>query len=186
MVRNLVESAGPKMDKAVEHFADDLKSLRTGRASTAILDGVTVEHYGAVQPLKAMASINTPDARTITVSPWDKGALGPIEKAIRDNQALGLNPSNDGSVIRIAIPPMTEERRREVVKSLGTKVEECRITLRNIRHDILNDVKKMEKAKEATADDVKFAETELNKLIDKTQKRIDELESVKSKEIMEV
>jgi ribosome recycling factor len=186
MVRNLVESATPKMEKAVEHFAEDVKSLRTGRASTAILDGLTVEYYGAVQPLKAVAAVNTPDARTITVAPWDKGALAPVEKAIRDNQALGLNPSNDGSVIRITIPPMTEERRREVVKALGSKVEDCRIALRNIRHDILNEVKKMEKAKEATADDVKFAEAELNKIIDKMQKRIDELEAAKSKEIMEV
>src|SRR6266403_378077 len=121
MVRNLVESAGPKMEKAVEHFGEDLKSLRTGRASVAMLDGVMVEYYGAVQPLKAMASGNTPDARSITVSPWDKGALGP-----------------------------------------------------------------MEKAKEATADDVKFAEAELNKKIEQTQRRIEELEAAKSKEIMEV
>jgi ribosome recycling factor len=125
-------------------------------------------------------------ARTIAVTPWDKGALGPIEKAIRDNPSLGLNPSNDGNVIRIPVPAMTEERRREVVKSLGTKVEECRIALRNIRHEVLNDVKKLEKAKEATTDDVKFAETELGKKIDQMQKKIDELEAAKSKEIMEV
>lgn len=186
MVRSLVEATGPKMDKAIEHFADDLKSLRTGRASVALLDGVMVEHYGAVQPLKALAQVNTPDARTIAVAPWDKSAMGPIEKAIREHQSLGLNPMNDGSVIRVSIPPMTEERRREVVKTLGGKVEECRIQLRNIRHDVLNEVKRLEKAKEATADDVKFAEAELNKLIDKSQKKIDEIEAAKTKEIMEV
>jgi ribosome recycling factor len=174
------------MDKAIEHFAEDLKTLRTGRASTAILDGVIVEYYGVPQPLKAVASVNTPDARTISVTPWDKGALASIEKAIRENQTLGLNPSNDGSVIRLGIPPMTEERRREVVKAMGAKVEECRIALRNIRHEILNDVKKMEKAKEATVDDVKFAEAELNKQIDKCQTKIDALEAAKAKEIMEV
>ena len=186
MVRTLVESAGPKMEKAIERFGEELKSLRTGRASTALLDGIRVEYYGAVQPLKAMAQINTPDARTIAVTPWDKGAMGPVEKAIREDQSLGLNPMNDGSVIRITIPPMTEERRKEVVKALGGKVEECRIHLRNIRHDVLNEVKRMEKAKEATTDDVKFAEAELNKLIDRFQKKIEELEAVKAKEIMEV
>lgn len=186
MIRSLVESAGPKMDKAIEHFGEDIKSLRTGRASVAMLDGVVVEYYGVVQPLKAVASVNTPDGRTISVTPWDKGALGPIEKAIRDNQALGLNPSNDGNVIRVAIPAMTEERRREVVKSLSGKVEECRIALRNIRHDVLKEVQKLEKDKQATQDDVKFAEAELNKKIEQSQRKIDELEAAKTKEIMEV
>jgi ribosome recycling factor len=186
MIRPLVESASPKMEKAVTHFGEDLKSLRTGRASVALLDGVTVEVYGAIQPLKAVASVNTPDARSLAVTPWDKNALGPIEKAIRENQALGLNPSNDGNTIRMNIPPLTEERRKEIVKSLGTKVEDCRIALRNIRHEILGEVKKLEKAKEATSDDVKFAETELNKLIEKFQRRIEEIEAAKAKEIMEV
>jgi ribosome recycling factor len=186
MVREMVASVDAKMEKAVDHFAEDLKRLRTGRAHAAMLDGVQVEYYGALQPLKAVASITAPDARSIAVTPWDKGMLASIEKAIRESQALGLNPSNDGNVIRIAVPPMTEERRREVVKSLGSKVEECRISLRNIRHDLLNEVKKLEKAKSATSDDVKFAETELNKKIEKFQRRIEELEQAKSKEIMEV
>lgn len=186
MIRTLVESAGPKMQKAVDHFGEDLKSLRTGRATTALLDGVMVELYGTMQPLKAVASVNTPDARTIAVSPWDKAAMPVIEKAIRENQALGLNPSNDGSVIRMSVPPLTEERRKEIVKSLGGKVEDCRIVLRNIRHEILNEVQKMEKAKEATTDDVKFAETELNKKIAQFQRKIEELEAAKAKEIMEV
>lgn len=186
MIRTLVESAGPKMDKAVAHFGEDLKSLRTGRASVSLLDGIHIELYGVVQPLKSVASVNTPDARTIAVSPWDKGAIGPIEKAIRDNQALGLNPSSDGTVIRMSIPALTEERRKEIVKSLGSKVEDCRIALRNIRHDLLKEVQKLEKAKEATTDDVKFAETELNKLIDTYHRKIEELEAAKAKEIMEV
>lgn len=186
MTRAIVESATPKMEKAVAHFGDDLNTLRTGRASVALLDGIMVELYGAIQPLKAVASVNTPDARTIAVSPWDKGAIGPIEKAIRENQSLGLNPSSDGNVIRMSIPALTEERRKEIVKSLGSKVEDCRIALRNIRHDVLGEVKKLEKAKEATTDDVKFAETELNKKIDQFQRRIEELEAAKAKEIMEV
>jgi ribosome recycling factor len=186
MVRTVVESATPKMEKAVEHFAEDLKSLRTGRASVALLDGVMIDYYGATQPLKAMASVNTPDARSITVTPWDKAALSTIEKALRENQSLGLNPSNDGNLIRMAIPAMTEDRRREVVKTLGQKVEGCRVVLRNIRHDVLNEIKRLEKSKEATSDDVKFAEAELNKKIDQFQKRIDELEAAKTREIMEV
>lgn len=186
MIRSMVEATGPKMEKAVEHFGEDLKSLRTGRASVSLLDGITVELYGAIQPLKAVASVNTPDSRTIAVSPWDKTAIGPIEKAIRENTALGLNPSNDGNTVRVSIPPLTEERRKEIVKSLGSKVEDCRIALRNIRHDVLGDIKKLEKAKEATADDMKFAEAELNKLIEKFQRRIEDLEAAKAKEIMEV
>lgn len=186
MVRTLVDAAGPKMEKAVVHFGEELKTLRTGRASVSMLDGVTVEAYGTPQPLKAVASVNAPDGRSLAVAPWDKSMIGPIEKAIRENQTLGLNPSNDGNVVRMTIPPMTEERRREVVKSLGGKVEECRIALRNIRHEVLNEVKRMEKSKEATQDDVKFVETELNKKIDQYQKRIDELEAAKTKEIMEV
>ncbi|HEX3082027.1 MAG TPA: ribosome-recycling factor, partial [Candidatus Saccharimonadia bacterium] len=132
MIRPIVDAAGPKMEKAVEHFGEDLKSLRTGRANAGMLDGIMIELYGVMQPLKAAASVNTPDARTIAVTPWDKTALAVIEKAVRENQSLGLNPSNDGNVIRMSIPPLTEERRKEIVKSLGGKVEECRIALRNI------------------------------------------------------
>ncbi|HEY6736685.1 MAG TPA: ribosome recycling factor [Candidatus Saccharimonadia bacterium] len=186
MVRDIVSQTGPKMDKALEHFQSELATLRTGRATTAMLDGVMVEYYGVPQPLKAVASVNTPDGRTLAITPWDKGAMGPIEKAIRENQALGLNPMNDGAVIRINVPALTEERRHEIVKSLGSKVEDCRIALRNVRHDVLNEIKRLEKAKEATTDDVKSAENELGKLIEKYQKRIDELEAAKAKEIMEV
>lgn len=186
MVRSLVESAVPKMEKALEYLSEELKGLRTGRASVGLVDGILVEFYGVKQPLKAMAQINTPDARSIAITPWDKGALGPIEKAIRETPALGLNPMNDGHVVRLNIPPLTEDRRRDIVKSLGGKVEECRITLRNIRHDVLKEVQKLEKDKQATQDDVKFAENELNKKIEQFQKRIEELEAAKAKEIMEV
>ena len=174
------------MDKALAHFAEDIKTLRTGRAAVSMLDGVTVEYYGSPQPLRNVAQVNAPDGRSLAVTPYDKSLVGPIEKAIRDNQTLGLNPTNDGNAVRITIPPMTEERRRDVVKALGSKVEECRIALRNIRHDVLNEAKRMEKAKEATTDDVKFAEEELNKKVVQFQKRIDELEAAKTKEIMEV
>lgn len=186
MVRELVNSADPKMEKALDHLSEELKSLRTGRATTSLVDALDVEHYGVTQPIKAIASISTPDARTIAITPWDRTAMPAIEKTIRENQSLGLNPSNDGNVIRLTIPAMTEERRRDVVKSLGSKVEDCRIALRSIRHDALKEVQKLEKDKQATQDDVKFAEAELNKKIDAFQQRIIVLEQVKTKEIMEV
>ena len=186
MVRTIVESASPKMEKALDHLAEELKSVPTGRASVGLVDGIVVDYYGVVQPLRAIASINTPDARTIAITPWDRNALAPIEKAIREAQSLGLNPNNDGTVIRLNIPPLTEERRREIVKSLGSKIEDCRIALRSVRHEVLGEVKKLEKDKQATQDDVKFAEVELNKLIDAFQRRIVEMEAAKTRELMEV
>jgi ribosome recycling factor len=186
MVRAMIDGATPKMEKAIEHLSEELKAIRTGRANTALVDNVMVEYYGTTQPLKGVASVNTPDARSIAITPWDKGMLPVIEKAIRDTPALGLNPMNDGSVIRLSIPSLTEDRRREIVKSLGAKVEECRISLRNIRHEVLKDVQKMEKDKQASQDDVKFAEAELNKKIDQFQQRIAEIEATKTNEIMEV
>lgn len=186
MVRGMIEAAAPKMDRALEHLAEELGGLRTGRASTALVENITVEYYGAHQPLKAVASINTPDARTIAITPWDKGAMGPIEKAIRDTSSLGLNPNNDGQVIRLSIPALTEERRREIVKAVGVKVEDCRIALRNVRHEVLKDVQRLMKDKELQRDDEVFAEAELNKKMDQYQKKIDELEAAKTKELMEV
>ncbi len=186
MVRELVSSADPKMTKAIEHLNHELASLRTGRASSALVDNISVEYYGAIQPLKALASINTPDARTIAITAWDRAAVVVIEKTLRENQSLGLNPMTEGNVIRLNIPAMTEDRRREIVKSLGTKVEECRVALRNIRHEILNEVKRAEKAGTMTQDDTKFAEAELNKKIDQFQKQIETIEAAKTKEIMAV
>lgn len=186
MVRELVNSADPKMDKAIDHLGEELKSLRTGRASTALVDVLDIEYYGTIQPLKALATLSTPDARTIAITPFDRGAMAAVEKAIRESQALGLNPSNDGGTIRLNIPAMTEDRRREVVKVLGQKIEDCRIALRAIRHDVLKDVQRLEKDKQATQDDVKFAEAELNKKIDSYQQKIVIIEAAKTKEIMEV
>jgi ribosome recycling factor len=186
LVRALIDAAAPKMEKALEHLKEELGSLRTGRASTLLVENIQVEVYGMTQPLKAVASIGTPDARTIAITPWDKNAMGPIEKAIRDTPSLGLSPSNDGHVIRLSIPALTEERRKDLVKTAGTKVEECRIALRNVRHDVLKEVQRLLKDKTIQRDDEVFAEQELNKKIDQFQKRIEELEAAKAKEIMEV
>jgi ribosome recycling factor len=185
-VPDIIRTADPRMDKATQHLQEDLRSLRTGRATTALVENLTVEQYGSEVPLKAVATIGTPDAHTIAISPWDKTMVAPIEKMLRETQSLGLNPSSDGNVVRLNVPPMTEERRREIVKDLGTKVEQCHIALRQIRHDILGGVKKLEKAGEATQDDTKFAESELNKKIDRYKGQIDALAKAKETEIMTV
>ena len=186
MVTQIVKAADPRMEKAVEHLNESLGSLRTGRAQTALVENLTVEQYGQQMMLKTVATISTPDAKTISISPWDKNLVQPIEKMLRETSSLGLNPSSDGNVVRLNVPPMTEERRREIVKDLGQKVEQANISLRQIRHDVLNEVKKMEKNKEATQDDVRFAEQELNKKIDEFKKKIDELAKAKETEIMTV
>lgn len=186
MIKDFINAAGPKMDKAIEHLESELKALRTGRANAVLVEGVVIDVYGQPMPLKQLASISTPDARTIAITPWDRTTLSAIEKAIRESPSLGLNPANDGNTIRLSIPAMTEERRREIVKQLGTKVEECHITLRNIRHDVLGEVKKLEKAKEATQDDAKFAENELNKRLDQYKVKIEDIARAKEKEILAV
>jgi ribosome recycling factor len=186
MVRQILTEVEPKMAKAVEHFEQELRSLRSGRASTALVEGVAVEMYGQTLPLKQVATIAAPDYRTIAITPWDKSAIASIEKAIRDNKALGLNPSNDGSTVRVNIPPLTEERRREIVKQLGEKTEACHIALRNVRHEALSDARKLEKQKQATQDDLKWAESELNKKMEQYRAQVTQLEKAKAQEIMEL
>jgi len=185
-VRKILDQARPRMDKAVAYTRADLGSLRSGRASISLVDNLSVEYYGQTQPLKGLATINTPDARTIAITPWDRGAMPVVEKAIRENQALGLTPNNDGQTIRLNIPPLTEERRHDIVKSLREKIENCHVSLRNIRHELLSEVRKLEKAKLASQDDAKAAETELNKQMEHYRTQIEQLEQTKTTEIMEV
>ncbi|TAK88831.1 ribosome recycling factor [Patescibacteria group bacterium] len=186
MVTQVVSAADGRMDKAIEHLKDELNSLRTGRAQTSMVENIMVEQWGQQTPLKAVATITTPDAQTITISPWDKNLVAVIEKTIREDQALGLNPASDGNAVRLNVPPMTEERRRQIVKELGNKVEQCNISLRNIRHDVLNEVKKLEKDKQATQDDMKFAEQSLNKKIDQYKQKITDIAKAKEAELMTV
>ncbi len=185
-IPQIIKTATPRMVKAIEHFETDLNSLRTGRATTSMVENITVEQYGQMMPLKAVATVATPDAQTIAINPWDKTMVAVIEKTLRETPSLGLNPSSDGNVVRLNVPPMTEERRREIVKELGTKAESANIALRQIRHDVLNEVKKLEKAGDATQDDAKYAEQELNKVIDAHKKRIDEIAAAKQTDIMTV
>lgn len=185
-VSDLVKTVDAKFDKALEHLDGELSGLRTGRASTALVDGLNVDVYGQQMNLKSVATVSTPDAKTISITPWDRANLEPIEKMLRENHSLGLTPNNDGHTIRLNIPPLTEERRRDIVKSMGVHVEAAHIAMRNTRHEILKEAKKLEANKEATQDDIKWTEEELNKKMDLYKGKVQALEQAKTAEIMTV
>lgn len=151
----IVSDAEAKLAQAVERFQDGLKTLRTGRASASMLDGVTVEAYGTPMPLKQVATITAPEAQLLQITPFDPNNLTAIAAAIRDDQSLGLNPSDDGRVVRVPIPALTEERRRELAKQIGQKQEECMIQLRAVRHEAINSIDKLKKDKQLGEDDAK-------------------------------
>jgi ribosome recycling factor len=151
----IIDTAQTKFTETVERFSDDLKSLRTGRANASMLDGVTVEAYGTPMPLKQVASVTAPDAQLLQVTPFDPNNLEAISNAIRDDQSLGLNPSDDGRIVRVPIPALTEERRRELAKQIGVKQEECMIRLRAVRHEAMNAIDKLKKDKQIGEDDAK-------------------------------
>jgi ribosome recycling factor len=180
-------SAGLKtrMEKAVEDFRNNLVSVRTGRASVHMLDQVRVDYYGSEVPLSQVAQLKTPEAQLILVEPWEQAMVAPIEKAIRTSQ-LGFNPNHDGKVIRVPIPPMTEERRKETVKHLSTVLEEHKTSIRNIRRDGNDTVKKAMKDKQISADDEKRANDEIQQLTDASIKRIEDLFKTKEKEVLTV
>jgi ribosome recycling factor len=185
MVKNILHDADQRMNKAVEVVREEFVKIRTGKATTALLDGVKVDYYGTMTPLKQVASISTPDAHTISVQPWEKGMIQPIEKAIL-NANLGLNPATDGTVIRVPIPPLNEERRRELVKLVKKFAEDGKIAVRNVRRDAIEHLKKTEKQEHISEDERKRGEQEAQKLTDKHVKDIDNLVVLKEKEIMEV
>ncbi len=180
----VVTEAGKKMDKAIAAFERDLKHVRTGRASAALLDGITVDYYGTQMPLNQVASISVPESSTITVQPWDNNILGDIEKAILASD-LGLTPSNDGKLIRVSVPPLTEERRKELVKLVKKMAEECRVAIRNCRRDAMDKLKKQKKGKEISEDDMHRLQDEVQKITDEHIKKVDEILKSKEKEIME-
>lgn len=174
-----------RMDKSVNALKDDYVGLRTGRANVGLLDPVMVEAYGSTSPLSAVAAVSVPEPRMISVSVWDKGMVTAVEKAIR-SAGLGLNPVVDGQTLRLPIPPLTEERRKDLVKLAGKYAEQARIAVRNIRRDANDDLKKAEKASEISQDDQKKMETEVQKDTDAAIKRIDETVKTKEAEIMQV
>jgi len=186
MIDQILRDTKQKMTQSLNHFEQELGSVRGSRASAGLLDSVKVDVYGQSMPLKQIANVNTPDAKTLLVQPWDRANLPMIEKAIRENQALGLNPATDGQMVKINIPPMTEERRSQLAKLLSEKSEGAKVSLRNARHDALDQAKRSLKEKQITEDDSHRLEKELNKLIDEFQKKADELLSKKQAEIMEI
>ena len=185
MIKDILKSTTEKMDKAVEHVRAEFTKIRTGKATTNLLDGVKVDYFGTPTPLIQLGNISTPDYHTLTVQPWDKSALSLIEKAIQAAN-LGLNPSNDGNIIRVPIPPLNEERRREIVKLVKKFAEDGKVAVRNVRRESIEHLKKTEKEEHISEDERKTAETEVQKLTDKHIKSIDDLLAMKEKEIMEV
>ena len=174
-----------RMDKSVSALKDDFSGLRTGRASAGLLEGIMVEAYGASTPILSCAAISVPEPRMISVNVWDRGLVVSVEKAIR-NSGLGLNPITDGQTLRVPIPPLTEERRKELAKIAGKYAEEKRIAVRNVRRDANEDLKKAEKASEISEDEEKKGGTEVQGYTDAAIKRIDELLKTKEVEIMQV
>ena len=174
-----------RMDKAVEVLKKDFSGLRTGRASTALLDGLMVEAYGAMTPLVQIGTVSVPESRMLSVQVWDRSMVKSVEKAIRD-AGLGLNPMNDGQVIRIPIPPLSEERRKELVKIAGKYAEQGKVAVRNVRRDALDGIKKLKKDNEISEDEEKRYENEIQKLTDETIKKMEEAFAVKEKDIMQV
>ena len=174
-----------KMEKALTSLSADLAAIRAGRANPAILDKITVEYYGVATPLVQVGTIAVPEPRTIVIQPWDASILGEIEKAILKSD-LGLNPNNDGKSIRLNFPPLTEERRKELVKSISKRGEEAKVVVRNIRRDSLEAFKKQKKDGEITEDDLKNLETQVQKLTDRFVKEIDVMVEEKEKEILSV
>lgn len=175
-----------RMQQAVEHLENELKKVRTGRAHPSILEGVMVEAYGVPTPLIQVANITTPEAQLLQITPFDPTNLQAIATAIRNDQNLGLNPSDDGRVVRVPMPPLTEERRVQIVKSLSDTIEEAKVSLRNIRHDALKEAKNKKDSKELSEDDVKRAEKDVTEMIDQFQKEIDVAHKAKEQEIMTV
>lgn len=175
-----------KIVAALEHFDDELRKIRTGRAHPGMLDGIKVEAYGAEMPLNQVANVTAPEAQLLQVTPFDPSTIQKIAAAIRNDQSLGFNPSDDGRVIRIAVPALTEERRRQLVKQASEKVEEARIALRNIRQDGLKDAKHKKDAKELSEDDLKLVEKEFDRLMQENQVKIDETFRLKEKEILTI
>jgi ribosome recycling factor len=174
-----------RMDKAVSDLQHEMASIRTGRASLGILDHIRVDYYGTPTPLNQLANLHVPEPALITIQPWDVSQIGPIEKAIRTSD-LGLNPANDGKLIRLPIPPLTEERRKELVKKLHAAAEHHRVSVRNIRRDGNEAVKKLLKDKKITEDDDKRAHDEIQKLTDSYMQKIDQAAKTKEKEILEI
>lgn len=185
MYNEIINEKKGDLEKGIEHFHEELSKLRTGRANAGLVEGLMVDYYGTKTPLKQIASINVPEPRTIAIQPWDKGAMTAIESAIRESD-LNLNPNNDGALIRINLPMLTEERRKDLVKVLNQKAEEARISVRNVREEIWKDLQEMEKEGTIAEDDKFKGKDKLQEMVDEYNKKIEEIRVKKETEIMTV
>jgi ribosome recycling factor len=185
MIEELLQDAREHMEKSVDATRHKFGSVRTGRASTALLDRITVDYYGAQTPLKQLATVSAPEARLLTVQPYDKSSIKGIEKAILESD-IGLTPNNDGEIIRLQVPELTEERRKQLVKVVRNLAEEGRVAIRNIRRDVMHDLRELRDAGEAGSDDEHRAEEALQKLTDEKVKELDAVLKAKEEEILEV
>ena len=179
------QDAAHKMEQAVSHLKEDLAGIRTGRATPAVLNRITVEYYGTPVPLNQLAGVSVPEPRLLQIQPFDRGAMSAIEKAIMSSD-LGITPSNDGSVIRLAFPPLTEERRKELVKQVHHRAEEGRVAVRNVRRHAKDELEKLEREGSISEDDLVRAEKELQKLTDRYVAEVDQIQAHKEQELMEV
>ena len=185
MPKQIISSTKDKMTKAIQSFSRELASIRAGRANASLLDRITVDYYGAPTPVNQLAGISVPEARLLLIQPYDKTVLGDIEKAIMKSD-LGLNPSSDGNIIRIAIPALTEERRKELVKVVKKEAEEAKVAIRNIRRDGNDELKKLEKAGDITEDDLRGYSDDIQKITDEYISKVDTVTKEKEKEILDV
>ncbi|MBC7229161.1 MAG: ribosome recycling factor [Actinobacteria bacterium] len=185
MLDEVLQDAERRMKKAVEHVKDEFASIRTGRASASLLNRVSVNYYGTPTPLNQIASIGVPEPTLLVISPYDKSVIPEVEKAILQSD-LGLNPVNDGNVVRLPIPKLNEERRKELTRLVRAKAEEGRVAVRNVRRDAIEDLRSFEKEGEITKDDLRRGQEEAQKLTDRYVAEIDEMLKVKEKELMEV
>ena len=185
MIDELQADAETRMGKSVASLKNDLTKLRTGRAHSSLLDHITVEYYGSEVPLSQVANVSVLDSRTLSVSPWEKAMVQAIEKAIM-NSNMGLNPATTGELIRIPLPPLTEERRKDMIKIVRAEGENAKVAIRNIRRDVLGDIKSLLKDKEITEDDDRQAQDDVQKITDKYVKQVDEAIAVKEKDLMEI
>ena len=185
MIEDVIADGRTRMEKAMEALHRELMSIRTGRAAPSLVERLPVEQYGTEMPLNQLANIAAPEARLITITPWDKSSINAIEKAIRKSE-LGLNPTNDGQLIRIAIPPLTEERRRALVKVVHTKVEDAKIAVRNIRRDAMSQAKEFKDEKMISEDDERRAETQIQDLTNKFVAQAEQIGKEKERDVLQV
>jgi ribosome recycling factor len=186
MENTVISKLNNGIDKAKSYFDDELKKIRTGRAHPAMLDGISAEAYGQQMPLIQLATVNAPEAQLLQVTPFDANNLQAIADAIRSNQTLGLNPVDDGRVIRIPVPPLTEERRRQIAKQLGEKVEDCMIAVRGVRHDALKEVDQAKKNKEISEDEAKRITKRVDEAVSKAKEDVESEAKNKETEILKI